>query len=126
MARKPEKHRPPRRVEVEEIDEVDEIEEIEEEEEQDQRRSRREREGKAAKQKPAPGKQAQPVRRGPKSRNAIVRYFQETGDELRKVAWPSREEAVRLTLIVLGTTLAFAIFLGLLDLLFHRLASLLV
>lgn len=125
MARKPEKHRPPRRVEVEEIDEVDEIEEIEEEE-QDQRKSRQEREGKAGKQKPAPSKQTTPARKGPKSRNAFIRYFQDTGDELRKVAWPSREEAIRLTLIVLGTTLAFAIFLGLLDLLFHRLASLLV
>ncbi len=65
-------------------------------------------------------------RKSAQSRNAIVRYFQETRDELRRVTWPTREEIVRLTLIVLGTTLAFAIFLGILDLVFRQLAALLV
>jgi preprotein translocase subunit SecE len=46
--------------------------------------------------------------------------------ELRKVTWPTREEALRLTLIVLGFTLAAMIFLGALDILFQRLASLLL
>lgn len=44
--------------------------------------------------------------------NPIVRYFRETRGELRKVTWPTREEAWRLTLIVLGVTAAMAIFLG--------------
>jgi len=44
--------------------------------------------------------------------NALVRYFRETRGELRKVTWPTREEAWRLTLIVLGVTAAMAIFLG--------------
>jgi preprotein translocase subunit SecE len=65
------------------------------------------------------------VRKGTKSQNRVIRYFQETGDELRKVAWPSRETTIRLTLMVLGVTLAFALGLGLLDLLFQRLAALL-
>lgn len=44
--------------------------------------------------------------------NALVRYFRETRGELRKVTWPTREEAWRLTLIVLGVTAAMAVFLG--------------
>jgi preprotein translocase subunit SecE len=44
--------------------------------------------------------------------NPVVRYFRETRGELRKVTWPTREEAWRLTLIVLGVTAAMAIFLG--------------
>jgi preprotein translocase subunit SecE len=67
-----------------------------------------------------------PQKKGSKSDNTVVRYFQDTRDELRKVAWPSREETVRLTLIVLGTTLVFSIFLGALDFLFQRLAGLFV
>lgn len=84
----------------------------------------RERKVTTARQKPS-GRRVAP-RKGAKSGNRVIRYFQDTGDELRKVTWPTRRQALRLTLIVLGTTLAFMIFLGLLDLLFHQLASLLV
>lgn len=56
----------------------------------------------------------------------MIRYFQDTASELRKVAWPSRQQTLRLTLIVLGTMAVFTIFLGLLDLLFRQLAGLLV
>ena len=61
-----------------------------------------------------------------KSKNAILRYFQETRDELRKVAWPTQEQTIHLTLIVLGTTLAFSITLGALDWIFLKLESLLL
>ncbi|MCB8958888.1 MAG: preprotein translocase subunit SecE [Ardenticatenales bacterium] len=44
-----------------------------------------------------------------------MRYIRETRGELRKVVWPTREESWRLTMIVLGVTLAFIIFLGVLD-----------
>ncbi len=44
--------------------------------------------------------------------NPVARYIRETRGELRKVTWPTREEAWRLTLIVLGVTAAMAIFLG--------------
>ena len=40
--------------------------------------------------------------------------------ELRKVAWPSREEATRLTLIVLIVTITIAIILGVLDFAFSE------
>ena len=58
-----------------------------------------------------------------KKENAILRYFRETRAELRKVRWPSREEAWSLTQIVLAVTVSAAIFLGLLDFLFSRLLA---
>ena len=47
--------------------------------------------------------------------NAIVRYFKETRAEIRKVSWPTRQEATNLTAIVLAVTIAMAAFLGLVD-----------
>ena len=58
--------------------------------------------------------------------NAVVRYFKETRAELRKVSWPSREEAVNLTVIVMTVTIAMAAFLGVVDFLFSRLFSLII
>jgi preprotein translocase subunit SecE len=49
--------------------------------------------------------------------NAIVRYLRETIAELKRVSWPNRQEATRLTLIVLATTVAMSAFLGIVDLL---------
>ena len=54
----------------------------------------------------------------PKKENAIIRYLRETGTELRKVHWPTRQEAWSLTQIVLIVTVSTAIFLGVLDYLF--------
>jgi preprotein translocase subunit SecE len=65
-------------------------------------------------------------RKSGKSQNSIVRYFQETREELQKVTWPSQDETLRLTGIVLATTVTFSAALGLLDFIFQRLASLLV
>ena len=58
--------------------------------------------------------------------NAIVRYLKETRAELRKVSWPTREQATNLTLIVLAVTIAMAIFLGAVDFLFATLIRLLL
>lgn len=58
--------------------------------------------------------------------NAIVRYLKETRAELRKVTWPSREEAVNLTLIVVAVTAAMAAFLGAVDYLFSKLFGLII
>jgi preprotein translocase subunit SecE len=78
-----------------------------------------------ARRRPAVKKQEAAPKSG-KSRNKLIRYFQDTRDELRKVTWPSRQEAIRLTLIVLATTLTFSIALGFLDFIFQRLAGLLI
>jgi len=50
----------------------------------------------------------------------VARYLRETRAELRKVTWPSREEAWNLTLIVLGTVTVMAALLGAGDFLFSK------
>ena len=62
----------------------------------------------------------------PKVTDRIVNYFKDTRGELRKVTWPTRQAATNLTLIVLGVTVAMAIFLGAVDLLFATLVRLIV
>jgi preprotein translocase subunit SecE len=56
----------------------------------------------------------------------IVRYFRETIGELRKVSWPTRNEATRLTIIVLVVITITSLFLGLMDFLFSRLFALFI
>ncbi len=58
--------------------------------------------------------------------NALSRYIRETRGELRKVTWPTREEAWRLTAIVLAVTAAFAVFLWAVDALFANALRLLI
>jgi len=50
--------------------------------------------------------------------NAVSRYIRETRGEIRKVTWPTRRESWRLTAIVLGVTVATAIFLWFFDTIF--------
>jgi preprotein translocase SecE subunit len=45
----------------------------------------------------------------------VVAYFRGVATEMQKVTWPTREETRRLTLVVLGVTIAFSIGLGLLS-----------
>ncbi len=52
--------------------------------------------------------------------NAIVRYLRETRAELRKVHWPTREEAWNLTKVVMVVTVSMAVLLGMLDYLFAQ------
>ena len=60
-----------------------------------------------------------------KQPNAIVRYFNETIGELRKVSWPTRKDSISLTMIVLIVVVSMSVFLGLLDFLFSRIFALL-
>lgn len=55
--------------------------------------------------------------------NFIVRYLKETRAELRKVSWPTRDEAKNLTLIIVTVTVVMALFLGILDYFFQILAA---
>jgi len=50
----------------------------------------------------------------------ILRYLRDTRAELRKVTWPTREEAWKLTLIVLGTVVVMSIILGAADFIFGK------
>jgi preprotein translocase subunit SecE len=61
-----------------------------------------------------------------KKENAIVRYLRETRAEVRKVTWPTRDEAINLTTIVLVVTVAMSILLWALDNLFTIVVGLIV
>ncbi len=61
-----------------------------------------------------------------KRENTITRFLRETRSELRKVTWPSRQEATNLTIIVIAVTLTMAASLGLIDYLFSKLFGLLI
>ena len=61
-----------------------------------------------------------------KKKNAISLFFRETIGELRKVNWPTRQEATNLTIIVLIVIFSMSIVLGSLDLLFSYLFGLLI
>jgi preprotein translocase subunit SecE len=52
-----------------------------------------------------------------KKENRIVKYFREARAEMRKVTWPTRQEALHLTGIVLAVTVAMSILLWILDIL---------
>jgi preprotein translocase subunit SecE len=47
--------------------------------------------------------------------NKISSYFKEAEAELKKVSWPSRQDTIKHTLIVIGVSAAVAAFLGLVD-----------
>jgi preprotein translocase subunit SecE len=53
-----------------------------------------------------------------KKPNRVVEYLREARAELRKVTWPTREEALNLTWIVLIVTVVMAILLWLLGIVF--------
>ena len=53
-------------------------------------------------------------------------FLKEARTELTKVSWPSRAQAIRLSLIVIAATVVAAIFLGAFDLLFTKLTELII
>jgi preprotein translocase subunit SecE len=59
-----------------------------------------------------------------KKNNAIVHFYHETVGELRKVSWPTRDEAINLTTIVIVVLIGMAVFLGLIDLIGEKLLQL--
>lgn len=58
--------------------------------------------------------------------NALFSYFRESFQELNKVSWPTKNQAVRITAIVLIFSLVVAVFIALLDYLFTFLFQLIV
>ena len=53
-------------------------------------------------------------------------WWRETIGELRKVTWPTTQEALALTRMVLIVTVIMSVLLGLMDFVFSRLVGLLV
>ncbi len=56
----------------------------------------------------------------------IKLFLQESRQEFKRVNWPTLRETRRLTLIVIGFSLGIALFLGVLDVIFSRLLSIIV
>ena len=61
-----------------------------------------------------------------KKPNKIQKWWNETVGELRKVTWPTKEEALKMTKIVTIVVIATAVFLGVVDFIFSRLVGLLL
>ena len=55
----------------------------------------------------------------------FVTYVKETRAEMRHVNWPSREQTIRFTLLVIGVSLLTAAILGVGDFVFSKLLTLL-
>lgn len=47
-------------------------------------------------------------------------FLRETKDELKKVVWPTRQEVIRLTFVVITVSLIVGLFLGGLDFVFVK------
>ena len=53
----------------------------------------------------------------------IITFLKEVRLEMKKINWPTRQQTLRHTLIVIGVSVAVAIFLGALDFLFTTLLN---
>ncbi|MFZ2489665.1 MAG: preprotein translocase subunit SecE [Anaerolineae bacterium] len=61
-----------------------------------------------------------------KTENRIIKYFREARAEMRKVTWPTREEALNLTGIVVAVTTVMALLLWGLDVVFEGIIAALI
>lgn len=61
-----------------------------------------------------------------KKSNAIARWWRETIGELRKVNWPTTQEALRLTRVVIIVMAFMSALLGILDFVFSKLITLIL
>ena len=49
----------------------------------------------------------------------LVNYIKSAVEELKKVVWPTKKEAIAHTLLVIGISIVIAFFLGALDYIFN-------
>lgn len=56
----------------------------------------------------------------------IINFFNQTREELLKVVWPTREQTIRYTVLVIITALAVGLFLGGIDYLLTQLTNFLI
>jgi preprotein translocase subunit SecE len=59
----------------------------------------------------------------PERRTSLLRYLRESRSELRKVNWPTREQTVNLTIVVVVVCLILAFFLFGVDTLFTKIVT---
>lgn len=51
--------------------------------------------------------------------NKIITFLKESRLEMKKVNWPTKQETLNYTLIILGVVVGVALFLGAIDFLFN-------
>ena len=56
----------------------------------------------------------------------ISKFLKEVRSELAKVTWPTKDELITSTSVVVFLSVAFAVFLGIFDMLFSRIATLMM
>ncbi len=71
------------------------------------------------------GAPARVQRQGPAKRERVgpAQYIREVRDEMRKVAWPKRDEVVRYSIVVVITVVVYASLVGGLDYVFSLLSG---
>ena len=55
-----------------------------------------------------------------------ITFFQQTYDELKKVVWPTRQELIKLTFIVLFISAAVGVYIGVIDAALTKLTEVLI
>ena len=53
----------------------------------------------------------------------ILSFFKEVRMEIKKINWPTKQQTIRYTIVVVGISFGVAIFLGGLDLIFNTLIT---
>ena len=61
-----------------------------------------------------------------KQEGGLQRWLRESRGELRKVTWPTREEALRLTYVVMGLSVVMGLILGGVDFILSSLYAFLI
>ncbi len=55
-----------------------------------------------------------------------IKFLKEVRSELKRVTWPTRQEAIRLTSMVIAVSIVVGIYIGALDYLFTKIMELLL
>ena len=61
-----------------------------------------------------------------KKPSKLEKWWNETTGELRRVTWPTKEDAIKMTKIVLVVVVAMAAFLGIIDFIFSEFFGLII
>lgn len=58
--------------------------------------------------------------------NALINYLKNSREELAKVSWPTRQTTINHSIMVIGVSIAVAIFLGVIDFALTKVLELIV
>ncbi|KUK98276.1 MAG: Preprotein translocase subunit secE [Atribacteria bacterium 34_868] len=56
----------------------------------------------------------------------VINFIKEARTELKKVTWPNRKQLISSTIVVMITVIIVAIFLGVVDLVFSRIVTIIL